>query len=323
MIVITGGAGFIGSRILRAVVLERSLEVLVADRDLTHEKRANLAGVPLVELIDPSRLLEIADRGPGFSRRVEAVVHMGACTDTWERDVRLVFERNLWFSTRLLRWCLQRRIPLVYASSSAIYGTGGSGKEDRASGHGLGPYARSKLLFDSTVARVLPASGSPLAGLRLFNVYGPGEAHKGRMASVVYQFHRQLHDIGLIEIYQDSSLGPPGGQRRDLVHVDDVVAVALWFLDRGSSGIFDVGTGEARSFNELAQIVLAHQGFGAVRYVPLPERLRGVYQSFTEADLTALRAAGYGGSFRPPEEGIPAYLRQRTGTGGTRPPRHC
>jgi ADP-L-glycero-D-manno-heptose 6-epimerase len=306
MIVVTG-AGFIGGRIIATLANQRSAPVLAVEDDLTPAKQANLAGVNLTDLITSAEFQRFAETDPGFTRRVDAVIHLAAHTDTWERDLALVLERNLGYSARLLHWCLRSRIPLIYSSSAAVYGAGRHRPPHRT--ESLAPYPRSKLLFDRSVQRLLPMVASPLVGLRFFNVYGPGEAHKERMASVVYQFHRQLHATGRIEIYAHPSIGRPGSQRRDLVHVDDVVAATTWFLDQGGAGIYDIGTGQATSFARLAQIVLDHEGFGAIQYPPLPAHLVGSYQAFTRANLAPLRAAGFAGDFRPPEAGVPAYLR--------------
>lgn len=305
MIVVTG-AGFIGGRLIRALSAERSLDIIVADSDLTPAKRQKYSGARIADELTSAQLLALAWHDPTFSRKVDAVVHLGARTDAWERDTRLMLQDNFRYSALLLRWCLQRRIPLVYASSAAVYGVRGQAAPRRASE--LPPYARSKLLFDRLVEQSSGAMRAPVAGLRLCNVYGPGEADKGRMASVVFQFYRQLHDSGSIDIFTHTSLGAPGTQRRDFVHVDDVVATVIWFLDHGRSGIFDVGTGRGAAFNDIAGIVLVQEGFGVVRYVPLPADLVGWYQAFTAADLAPLRAAGCGLPFRSPEVGIPAYL---------------
>jgi ADP-L-glycero-D-manno-heptose 6-epimerase len=305
MIVVTG-AGLIGGRIIATLGRDSAADIVVADADFTPAKRERLAGVSLRDELTPARLLELGENDPAFSGRVEAVVHTGAITDTWERATSRVLEANFRYSTRLLRWCLDRHIPLVYASSSAVYGT------PRAAGTRpvLSPYALSKLLFDHRVGLELRRARSPVAGLRFFNVYGPGEEHKGRMASVVHQFHRQLRQSGTVDVFTHPSLGEPGSQCRDLVHVDDVVATALWFLDRGRSGVYDVGTGIATSYAQLARLVLDHAGTGQLRYVPLPPHLVGTYQTWTEADLGPLRAAGYEGGFRSPEQGVPEYLTE-------------
>jgi len=295
MIVVTG-AGFVGGQIIATLARDRAVDIIVVDDDLTPAKRANFAAAPIAAQLTPVDLLRAADTDRAFARRVDAVIHMGARTDTWEQDAELVLASNYGYSTRLLDWCLRSRIPLVYASSAAVYNGGSS------------PYARSKLLLDRAVAAILPTTRSPVIGLRLVNVYGPGEAHKGRMASVVFQFFRQLRDTGSVDIYADPSLGAPGSQRRDLLHVDDVVATTLWFVEHGRSGIYDVGTGEPTSFNDLACLVLAHAGPGTVRYTPLPAHLRGSYQTYTRADLGPLRAAGYDGTFRLPRVGVPRYL---------------
>jgi ADP-L-glycero-D-manno-heptose 6-epimerase len=318
-VIVVTGAGLIGGRIISTLALERGADVVVVDDDLTPSKRSNFAGAPVRDELSPGRLLELGDTDPGFSGQVEAVIHTGARTDTWERATARVLDANFRYSARLLRWCLGRRIPFLYASSSAVYGNPRPPSSVRLRPM-LSPYALSKLLFDHRVMLELPDAKSPVTGLRFFNVYGPGEAHKGRMASVVFQFHKQLRESGAIDIYSHPSLGAPGSQRRDLVHLDDIVATTLWFLDHGRSGIYEVGTGTAISYERLAQLVLAHAGSGSVRYTPLPTHLLGSYQTHTEADLRPLRAAGYDGSFRPPGRGVPEYLGHLDGVAALRTP---
>jgi ADP-L-glycero-D-manno-heptose 6-epimerase len=305
-VIVVTGAGFIGGRIIAALA-RQDRAVLVVEDDLTPAKQANLHGVELVDLVTSAQFERIAENDRAFGQRIDGVIHTAAHADTWERDLAFVLSRNFGYSTWLLCWCLRSRIPLIYLSSAAIYGQHGTGAQDQTSR--LSPYALSKLLFDRTVQQLLPAVDVPLLGLRLFNVYGPGEAHKGNMVSVVYRFHQQLHDFGRIDIYSHPIIGLPGSQRRDLIHVDDVVAVTTWFLDNGGSGIYDVGTGSPTSFNELAQIIIDHEGFGEIRYTPLPPHLMVGYQTFTQADLEPLRTAGFDGRFRPPRSGVPAYLQ--------------
>lgn len=322
MIVVTGGAGFIGSNLVRALC-ERH-EVLVVD-DLTDgDKFRNLVGCRVADYLDRDDFLERFGRGDAAA--VEAVVHQGACTVTTERDGRSMMRTNFEYSKRLLHACAERRIPLVYASSASVYGGGRAFREERACEGALNVYAWSKQLFDDYVRRVALRDEppgrpeAPVVGLRYFNVYGPREAHKGAMASVAYHFDRQVRASGRIRLFSGSGGRGDGEQRRDFVHVDDVVAVVRWFLERAlersaPSGIYNVGTGHARSFNELAAQVIRHHGRGAVEYVPFPEALRVSYQSYTEADLCRLRAAGYDAPFRAIEEGVASYCRWLDETG--------
>ncbi len=313
MIVVTG-AGFIGGRLIAALA-QQGHTVLAVEDELTPAKQANLHGMEPADLITSVQFERLAENDRAFAQRIDGVIHTAAHADTWERDLAFVLSRNFGYSTWLLCWCLRNRVPLTYLSSAAVYGQHGHGAPDQTTG--LSPYALSKLLFDRTVQQLLPAVDVPLLGLRLFNVYGPGEAHKGNMVSVVYRFHRQLHDFGKIDIYSNPIIGVPGSQRRDLVHVDDVVAVTTWFLDKGGSGIYDVGTGSPTSFNELAQIVIDHEGFGEIRYTPLPPHLMVGYQTFTQANLEPLRTAGFDGHFRPPTSGVPAYLQTLSASGAS------
>ncbi len=308
MIIVTGGAGFIGSNLVKALNARGVDDILVVDDLSDGTKFRNLADCEIADYEDKddflARLSSGADLGP-----VEAVIHEGACSTTTEWDGRFMMRNNYAYSRALLGWCLAREVPFLYASSASVYGAGPVFREAREHERPLNVYAWSKFLFDQHVRRVLPAARSQVVGFRYFNVYGPREQHKGGMASVAWHFHRQIRESGRCRLFEGSDGYGPGEQRRDFVHVDDAVAVALWFLDHPDrSGIFNVGTGRAQTFNEVARAVIAWHGRGEIEYIPFPEHLRGRYQSFTEADLTALRATGCDVRFRPVEEGVPAYL---------------
>lgn len=228
---------------------------------------------------------------------------------TTEWDGRYVMETNFEYSKVLLHFCVNRAIPFLYASSAAVYGTGAIFREERQFEAPLNVYGYSKFLFDQYVRRMLPVAESQIVGLRYFNVYGPRETHKERMASMAFHLRNQLLRTGKLKLFCGSDGYGDGEQRRDFIHVDDTVAVNLWLLDHGDvSGIFNCGTGQSATFNEVADAVLNYYGRGALEYIPFPEDLQGVYQNFTEADLTALREAGYDGTFMPVQEGIPKYL---------------
>lgn len=317
MIVVTGGAGFVGSNVVQALSRRSGGEVVVVDDVTDGRKLDNLAGADPADFVDRDDFERLLDRDDDWLAGVTAVVHQGACTDTTERDGRRMMRDNFEASKRVARACARRRIPLVYASSAAVYGTAPGAPEDARAERPLNPYAWSKLLFDRWVERRGLAREIPVAGLRYFNVYGPREAHKGPMASLVWQLHRQLLGGGPARLFAGSHGLGDGEQRRDFVHVRDVVAVVLFFLDHPEHrGLFNVGTGEARTFLDLARAVVARHGKGEIEFVPFPEALQAHYQPVTRADLGRLRAAGYPGGFLPLEEGVREYLDWAAGGAG-------
>ncbi len=308
MIVVTGGAGFIGSNLVAALNARGHDDILVVDDLADGRKCLNLADLAIRDYMDRDEFIRRARAGETLGR-IDAVLHQGALTDTTERDGRRMMALNHEYSRDLLAWCERRRIRFLYASSAAVYGAGADFREARECERPLNVYAFSKLVFDSHVRARLGQAASQIAGLRYFNVYGPREAHKGAMASMVLQCDAQLRETGRIRLFEGSHGCAPGGQRRDFVHVDDVVAANLWLLDHPQvSGLFNVGTGQARSFNDLARAVIAWHRRGEIDYVPFPPQLAGQYQSFTEADLSALRAAGYDRPFTTLESGVARYL---------------
>jgi len=309
MIIVTGGAGFIGSNVVRALNDRGRDDVLVVDALGDGGPSRNLAGCTIAGYYDREELLA-AVRGGADLGEVGAIVHQGACTDTREHDSRHLMRMNFEDARELLDYAEARGIPFIYASSAAVYGTGERFTETPECERPVNPYGESKLAFDDHVRRRLGDAESQIAGLRYFNVYGPGEAHKGAMASVARQLDGQLRRDGVARLFRGSGGYADGEQRRDFVHVDDVVAVNLWFLDHPEhSGIYNVGTGRSRSFNDLAAALVSYHRGGRIEYVPFPEELDGCYQSFTEADIGALRAAGYDREFLGLEEGIAAYMR--------------
>jgi ADP-L-glycero-D-manno-heptose 6-epimerase len=308
MIVVTGGAGFIGSNLVRALNAEGHDRIVVVD-DLTDgTKFRNLADSVIADYLDKDDFLARVKAGTAPVPR--AVFHLGACSATTEWNGRFMMETNYEYSKVLLHWCLERRVPFLYASSASVYGNGPHFRESPECERPLNVYAYSKFLFDMYVRRLLPEARSQVVGFRYFNVYGPREDHKGSMASVAFHFDRQLRETGQVRLFEGSDGYGNGEQRRDFIHVADAVAVNLWFWTRGAaSGIYNLGTGRSQTFNDVAQAVIGWHGRGHIEYIPFPEHLRGRYQSFTEADMSAVRAAGYEAPFRSVEQGVAEYMQ--------------
>jgi len=313
MIIVTGGAGFIGSNIVQGLNTRGFSDILVVD-DLTDGRKClNLNDARIADYLDKDDFLARLRAGEDFGH-VEGVFHQGACSATTEWNGRFVMEVNYDFSKTLLHWCLMRRIPFLYASSASVYGSGLTFREAPEFERPLNMYAYSKFLFDGYLRNRFSDIGSQVAGLRYFNVYGPREQHKDNMASVVFHFYNQLRETGRMRLFEGSDGYGPGEQRRDFIHVNDVVAINLWLLENPQiSGVFNAGTGTARSFNDVARAVIDWSGKGEIEYIPFPDSLKGRYQSFTEADIGALRNAGYAREFMPVETGVAHYLTWLTG----------
>jgi len=309
MIIVTGGAGFIGSNIVRRLNGTGISDILVVD-DLTDgHKIFNLADCDLVDYLDKDDFLGRLVDGASFGTGIEAVFHQGACTTTTEWDGRYMMDTNFEYSRRVFHYCVERKIPLIYASSASVYGAGTTFSIERQNERPINAYAFSKLMFDQYVRHQSAMIESQVVGLRYFNVYGPGEQHKGAMASVMHHSHQQLKSGDEVRLFSGCDGYGDGEQRRDFIHVDDVAAVNLWlFRNPGMNGIFNLGTGRARTFNDVARAVIDWHGRGEIRYIPFPDHLRDSYQSYTRADLTGLRAAGYEAEFIGLEEGVKRYL---------------
>ncbi len=322
--VVTGAAGFIGANLVKGLNAQGITDILAVD-DLTQgDKFRNLADCQISDYLDKDEFLARIKAG-AYRRAVKAIMHQGACSDTTASDGRYVMETNYAYSCTLLDFCASEMIPLIYASSAATYGALTGFREEPGCEGPLNVYGYSKLLFDQRVRR-LPPGGSQVAGLRYFNVYGDREQHKGRMASVAYHFFNQYRAEGHVRLFEGSGGYGNGEQRRDFVSIEDVVKVNLHFLQEGGrSGIFNCGTGAAQSFNDVAvatvngcraaagepALALADlQSKGMIRYIPFPGDLKGKYQSYTQADLTALRAAGYAAPFLSVEKGVARYGQQ-------------
>ncbi|WP_426408156.1 ADP-glyceromanno-heptose 6-epimerase [Bradyrhizobium ganzhouense] len=315
MLLVTGGAGFIGSNVVAALNDASRRDVVVCDLLGSEGKWRNLAKRQLVDIVPPA---ELPDWLKG--RKLDAVIHLGAISETTATDGDLVIETNFRFSMRLLDWCTANAVPLIYASSAATYGDGAEGFDDDASLPALKKlrpmnlYGWSKQLFDLAVAE-RAANGDPLppqwAGLKFFNVFGPNEYHKGTMMSVLARRFEDVKAGRVVQLFKSHRDGiADGDQRRDFIYVDDVVRVILWLLATPSvSGLFNVGTGKARSFREL--MLAAYAALGTrpnIDYVDMPEQIRGSYQYFTESKVDRLHRAGYNGGFTTLEDAVKAYV---------------
>jgi len=309
MIIVTGGAGFIGSNIVKALNARGRSDIIVVDNLSSGVKFKNLADCEIADYVDKEDFIARIQAGDDFGGNVEAVFHEGACSSTTEWDGRYMMRNNYDYSKALLQWCLARKAAYIYASSASVYGAGRVFKEIREHEEPLNVYGYSKFLFDQYVRRILPMAQSQIVGFRYFNVYGPREQHKGSMASVAFHLNNQILDTGKVKLFEGCDGYGNGEQRRDFIYVGDAVDVNLWFLDHpDKSGIFNVGTGRSQPFNDIAQAVIAWHGRGELDYVSFPDHLRGRYQSFTEADISALRAAGYDKPFKTVEQGVELYL---------------
>ncbi|MEY3202299.1 MAG: hypothetical protein RIR70_1849 [Pseudomonadota bacterium] len=322
--IITGAAGFIGSNLV-AALNARGINNIIAVDDLTQgDKFKNIAQCEIADYLDKADFLARLEAGD-FDGAVEAVLHQGACSDTMEHNGQFMMENNYRYSLSLLDFCSEQDVPLLYASSAAVYGGGKTFQESRSFEAPLNVYGYSKFLFDQVV-RKLGQTSSQIAGFRYFNVYGPNEQHKGRMASVAFHHFNQYRDTGRVKLFEGCDGYANGEQKRDFVFIDDVVKVNLFFLDNPQiSGIFNLGTGRAQSFNEVALATVnacrAAQGQsalllpqmveqGILEYIAFPEALKGKYQSFTQADITKLREAGYTEPFADVATGVACYSQR-------------
>ena len=325
-IVVTGAAGFIGSNIIKGLNA-RGIDNIIAVDNLTQgDKFVNLADLQIADYVDQDLFYELfADGAYG---KVEAIFHEGACSDTMETDGRYMMDNNFSLSCGLLKACQQTGTRLLYASSAATYGGSDTFRETPEFEHPLNVYGYSKLLFDQYVRRAYSNDFSKLsnqvAGFRYFNVYGPREQHKERMASVAYHQFNQFNAEGRVKLFGEYGGYKAGDQQRDFIFVDDVVAVNLWFFDNPSkSGIFNLGTGRAQPFNDVAlAVVNALRGKkgqpqldlaqavqqGLIEYIPFPDALRGKYQCYTQADLSHLRSTGCNHAFADVTTGVTQYM---------------
>lgn len=321
--IVTGAAGFIGSNLVKALNERGEHNIIAVDNLSNADKFKNLIDCEIADYLDKTEFLHKLREGY-FDGLVVAVLHQGACSNTMETDGRYMMENNYQYSLELLNYCQTEEIPFLYASSASVYGNGPVFCEGREHEAPLNVYAYSKFLFDQIVRRRWAKRQAQIVGLRYFNVYGARENHKGRMASVAYHFFNQYRADGKVKLFEGCDGYENGGQLRDFVSVEDVVKVNMHFLDNPQkAGIFNLGTGKAQSFNEVAvstintlrkaegnaPLTLAElKQQELISYVPFPQQLVGKYQSYTQADITALRNCGYDTPFLTVEQGVSRYV---------------
>jgi ADP-L-glycero-D-manno-heptose 6-epimerase len=322
-IVVTGAAGFIGSNLIKALNQRGESNILAVDNLSRADKFRNLADCEIADYLDKEHFRAALGSG-SFDDDIEVVLHQGACSDTMQADGRYVMENNYRYSVDLLAFCQELEVPLIYASSASVYGAGPLFAEGRKNERPLNVYGYSKFLFDQVVRRRWNDNTAQVVGLRYFNVYGPRESHKERMASVAFHCFEQYRETGKVKLFEGSGGFGEGEQRRDFISVEDVVKVNLHFLDHPErSGVFNCGTGASQTFNEVAAatinavrkvegkqaVALAElRAQGMIEYVPFPAGLKDKYQSFTEADLAHLRTGGYAAPFLDVQAGVTRYV---------------
>lgn len=316
MLIVTGGAGFIGANLVHELNRAGERDILVVDNlkpaaNLSGPKFLNLAGAEYTDYMDKREFRKALACGDFENARVRAVLHQGACSNTLEDDGQYMMDNNHSYSKELFHFATERKIPLVYASTAAVYGASTSFAVNPANERPLNVYGFSKLVFDNYVRRLMPSLKSTVVGLRYFNVYGPREQHKGRMASVIHHFTRQLLDTGTIRMFEGSGGYADGEQRRDFVFVRDLARINMFFAGllpehprHPVQAIVNAGTGHARTFKDVAKALMDVHGEGRIEYIPFPGDLNNRYQHFTEAEIGGLRTAGYSAPFTELEAGV-------------------
>lgn len=305
MILLTGGLGLIGSNLVSKLNNIGIYDIIIVD-SYTSQKAKNIEGLKFSQIIDKHDFRSmILSRSKKLD--FNTVIHMGACSDTTEKNLDYLTENNLEYSKDLLNMCIQKKIKFIYASSASVYGTNDSFKEIKENEAPINYYAQSKLDFDNYV-RETNNNEIQVTGLRFFNVFGPNEAHKNRMASTIFHFYKQIKRTGCAKLFKGTDGISNGEQLRDFVYVKDCVNIIIWFLENDKSGIYNVGSGNSNSFNRVANSIINKTEKGKIEYIEFPKDLIGSYQNFTMADLTNLRGAGCDYEFTSLDDSISDYI---------------
>lgn len=308
MIIVTGGAGFIGSNLVKALNNLGHKNLIIIDNIENNElKKRNLINCSYVEYYNKKEFIQNIKKRK-FSINVDFVFHLGACSSTTNFDIEYLNENNLEYSKELLNWCNKNRIPIIYASSASIYGRNIKAVKEEDNYNPMNPYANSKMLFDKYVISNFENFDIPIIGLRYFNVYGKNESHKTNMTSPVFKFWEQLKLNGEINIFEAFDGYADGEHSRDFISVNDCVDINLFFFKKPQSGIFNVGTGNSFSFNFVANTIIDFYKYGKINYVKFPDKLKKSYQPYTKADITKLKNSGYQSKFTILKNGIYDYM---------------
>ncbi len=309
MIVVTGSNGFIGSNLIKGLNKIGYKDIIAVDDHNNHKLKENIIHCEIQDYLDIDEFLLLIQKNKFDGTKLKSIYHQGACSNTMEWDAEYLYKNNFLYSKEILNLSIKSNTPLIYASSASVYGSGNVFEESIENESPINLYAYSKFKFDQLVRQALTEKTTQIVGLRYFNVYGPQEQHKGSMASVAYHLHNQLKGNGSIKLFKGSDGYSDGEQRRDFIYIDDIVKVNLWFLENKKiSGIFNLGTGKSRTFNDVAQAVINWHSKGRIEYIDFPEKLKGSYQSFTEANISKLREVGYTEDFIDITEGVDLYL---------------
>ncbi len=311
MIVVTGGSGFIGSNLVEALNKNNFNEILIVEElDTYKEKFNNLKGLQYTDCVSKESFLnQLQTANKSFVKNLDYIFHLGACSKTTEKDRNYILSTNFEYSKDILEFCANSKTNLTYASSASVYGSGKKFVEDQSNESFLNYYAESKLMFDNYFRENQSKISSQVVGLRYFNVFGPREHHKLVMSSVIYHFFKQIKENNRIKLFKGSHGYNDGEQRRDFIFVNDTVNIKLWFMNNSEiSGIYNIGTGKSRTFNDVASAVISYFKNGEIEYIDFPTGLKEQYQAFTEADTSKLKSVGYNEEFTSLEKGVFEYL---------------